>query len=119
MQSCFRGIRKILGSTFRVVILPILVRYKKKIRAISGLSRRFSSRTDVFLKSQLFSKSTLNLARFDKAPSTANLSRFEKFCFRPHGREVWEVRFKKLSFVSCAFIVRVAEAPADHELPWM
>ena len=27
--------------------------------------RNFSSRTDVFLKSQLFSKSTLNFARFD------------------------------------------------------
>ena len=27
--------------------------------------RNFSSRTNVFLKSQLFSKSTLNLARFD------------------------------------------------------
>ena len=38
----------------------------KKIRAISGLSRRLdSSRTDVFLKGPLFSKSTLNLARFD------------------------------------------------------
>ena len=42
-----------------------------------------------FPKSQLFSKSTLNLARL-----IPNLSRFEKICFRPYGREVWEVRFK-------------------------
>ena len=43
--------------------------------------------TDVFLKSQLFLKSTL--AHFD-----TKLSQFEKFCFRPYGKEVWEVQFK-------------------------
>ena len=39
-----------------------------------------------------------------------NLSLFEKFCFRPYGREVWKARLYPF-----AFIVRVAEAPADHE----
>ena len=90
--------------------------------ADSGLfnkkKRNFSSRTDVFLKSQLFSKSTLNLARFDRTPSTANLSRFEKFRFWPNGREVWEVRFKKLSLYP-ALSLCVAEAPAGHEFLWM
>ena len=69
--------------------------------------RNFSSRTDVFLKGPLFSKSTLKLARFDtkfvvvrKILLTAG--KFGKFGL-------------KVLFVSCAFIVRVAEAPADHE----
>ena len=47
-----------------------------------------------------------------------NLSGFEKFCFQPYGREVWEVRFKS-SLCMPRYLVRVAEAPADHESPWM
>ena len=43
-----------------------------------------------------------------------NLSRFEKFCFRSYSTEVCEVRLKAL-FVSCTFIVRVEEVPADHK----
>ena len=39
---------------------------------------------------------------------------FEKFCFWPHGRKFGKFGLKAL-FVSCAFIDRVAEAPADHE----
>ena len=49
-------------------MMPILVCLQKKsydLQTIKG-KRNFSSRTpDVFLKSQLFSKYTLNLARFD------------------------------------------------------
>ena len=49
--------------------MPILVCLQKKVERFpdyqGDLKRNFSSRTDVFLKSQLFSKSTLNLARFD------------------------------------------------------
>ena len=67
---------------------------------------------DVFLKSQLFSKSTLNLARFDTKFVTVR-----KFCFWPFGLLVGKFgKFGlKVLFVSCAFIVRVAEVPADHE----
>ena len=76
----------------------------KKFRVISGLSGR--------LKAQFL----VMHGCFPKRPIffIPNLSRFEKICFRPYSREVWEVRFKAL-FVSCVFILRVAEAPADHE----
>ena len=63
----FQGNQKILGSAFRVGIMPILVcllKNSSEFRTIRW-KRNFSSRTDVFLKSQLFSKSTLNLACFD------------------------------------------------------
>ena len=62
----FQGNQKNI-SAFRVGIIPILVCLQMNLsdfQTIRG-KRNFSSRTDVFLKSQLFSKSTLNLARFD------------------------------------------------------
>ena len=69
MQSRFRARRKILGSAFRVGIMPILV-CLQKILAISGLSGGLKAQFLVThgcfpKKSQLFSKSKLNLARFD------------------------------------------------------
>ena len=78
----------------------------KKIRAISGLSWRlnFSSRTDVFLQSQLFSKSTFNLAFLIS----------KNFAFGLMAGKFGKFGLKAL-FVSCTFIVRVTEAPADHE----
>ena len=47
--------------------MPILVCLQKNSSVFRTIraKRNFSSRTDVFLKSQLFSKSTLNLALFD------------------------------------------------------
>ena len=48
--------------------MPIVVCFPKNssdFRTIREGKRNFSSRTGVFLKSRLFSKSTLNLARFD------------------------------------------------------
>ena len=83
-------------------------------RTFRETKHNFLPRTDVFLKGPLFSKSMLHLARFD----TKLMSRFEKFCFRPYGREVWEVRFKKLSLYP-ALSLCVAEAPAGHEFLWM
>ena len=71
-------------------------------------NRNFSSRTDVFLKGPLFSRSTLNLARFDtkfvavRKILLSTLWQFGKFGL-------------KALFVPCAFIVRVAEAPADED----
>ena len=64
--------------------------------------RNFSSRTDVFLKGPLFAKSTFKFGAV------------RKFCFRPYGRKFGKFGLKAL-FVCCAFIVRVAEAPTDHE----
>ena len=48
--------------------MPILVRLPKNssdFRTIRETKRNFSLRTGVFLKGPLFSKSMLNLARFD------------------------------------------------------
>ena len=54
---------------------------------------------------------------------TPKLSRFEKFCFLPYGREVWEVRFNSSLYVlrfhcPCR---RSASWPWKHEwrFPWM
>ena len=82
------------------------------MRVISGLSGRldFSSRTDVFLKGPLVSKSTLKLARFDTKFVVAR-----KILVRPYRAGKFGKFGFKVLFVSCAFIVRVAEAPADHE----
>ena len=64
--------------------------------------RNFSSRTDVFLKGPLFAKSTFKFGAV------------RKFCFQPYGRKFGKFGLKAL-FVSCAFIVPVTEASADHE----
>ena len=94
--------------------MPILVCLQKILsdfRTIRG-KRNFSSRTDVFLKSQSFSKSMFNLACFDTKFGSKNFAsglmagKFGKFGL-------------KTLFVSCVFIVCVAEAPADHESLWM
>ena len=82
--------------------MPILVCLEKS----SSDFRFFSSRTDVLLKSQLFSRSTLNLTRFDTKfvavrKILLSAGKFGKFGL-------------KAFFVSCAFIVRVAEV-LDHE----
>ena len=71
-----------LGSAFRVGIMSISGLFTKQFERFPDYQgdqtkRNFSSRTDVFLKGPLFAKSSLNLARF------------EKFCFRPYGREIW------------------------------
>ena len=73
-------------------------------------NRNFSSRTDVFLKGPLVSKSTLKLARFDTKFVVAR-----KILVRPYRAGKFGKFGFKVLFVSCAFIVRVAEAPADHE----
>ena len=62
----FRGNQK----NIRVGIMPISGLFTKKFERFPDYQgdktkRNFSSRTDVFLKGPLFSKSTLNLARFD------------------------------------------------------
>ena len=70
----------------------------------------FSSRTDVFLKGPLFSKSTLKLARFNTKFVVGR-----KILVRPYRAGKFGKFGFKVLFVSCAFILRVAEAPADHE----
>ena len=93
--------------------MPISGLFTKKFERFSDYQgdktkRNFSSRTDVFLKGPLFSKSTLKLARFDtkfvvvRKILLSALRQGLKFAL-------------KVLFVSCAFTVRFAEAPADLE----
>ena len=90
--------------------MPILVCLQKNssdFRTIRETKRNFLSRTDVFLESP---KSTLNLARFD-----TKVVAVRKILLPA----LWQGSLGKFGlivlFVSCAFIVRVAEAPPDHE----
>ena len=92
--------------------MPMLV-CLQKIGAISGLSGRLKAQFLVthgcFPKKPWFSKSTLNLARFD----TKFVAVSKNFAFGLTAGNFAKFGLKALC-VSCAFIVRVAEA-LDHE----
>ena len=84
--------------------MPILVCLQK--------NSDFRTIRETILKSQLFSKSTLNLARFDTKFVAVRKILLSTLCLM--AGKFGKFGLKAL-FVSCAFIFRVAEATADHE----
>ena len=88
--------------------MPILVCIQKNssdFRTIRETKCNLSSHMDVFLKGPLFSKSTLNLARFD--------TKFVAALWQGSLKSSVKIPLCILCFHSCAF--SVTEAPADHK----
>ena len=113
MLSCFRAIRKIFESAFRVWITPILVCLQNKIRAIAGLSGRLKAQFLVthgcFPKKPIVFEIYVEFGVFWNQIFRGS----KNFAFGLMAGKFGKFGLKAL-FVSCAFIVRVAEA-LDHE----
>ena len=74
---------------------------------------QFSSRTDVFPKNPIIFKIYVEFGAFCYQICHGS----KNFAFGLSAGKLGKFGLKAL-FVSCAFIVCVAEVPADHESPW-